>query len=67
MVGVRCERRHTEEGGGEENGARRLTAMREQGSGAARVGRSGKGGSWAGPESNNVDFDLKRILKLNMI
>jgi hypothetical protein len=31
------------------------------------VGRPRKGGSWAGPESNNADFDLKRISKLNTI
>jgi hypothetical protein len=67
MVGVRCERCHTEEGGGEENGARRLVATREQGSGAARVGRPEKGGSRAAPESNSADFDLKRISKLNTI
>jgi hypothetical protein len=39
--------------------------LREQGSGAARVGRPEKGGSWAAPESNSADFDLKRISKLN--
>jgi hypothetical protein len=39
--------------------------LREQGSGAARVGRPEKGGSRAAPESNSADFDLKRISKLN--
>jgi hypothetical protein len=31
------------------------------------VGRTEKGGSWAEPESNSVDFDLKRISKPNTI
>jgi hypothetical protein len=33
----------------------------------AGVGRTEKGGSWAEPESNSVDFDLKRISKPNTI
>jgi hypothetical protein len=31
------------------------------------VGRPEKGGRWARPESNNANFDLKRISKLNTI
>jgi hypothetical protein len=64
--GVRCGRRHAEEGGGEGNGAWRGLEQagacgrwgraavgclpHEQGSGAVRVGRPGEGRSWAGPE-----------------
>jgi hypothetical protein len=33
----------------------------------AGVGQPRKGGSWAGPESNSADFDLKQISKLNTI
>jgi hypothetical protein len=34
---------------------------------AEAVAGRGKGGSWAGPERNSVDFDLQWIFKLNKI